>query len=90
MFKDIVKSPSSGKNEHVIILGSYSKEAYADQTAKELVNYGFKVNSKKIINGFTRIGVYVYCADKEELDARLKEFKKKYPNDIWVLSDENK
>jgi hypothetical protein len=37
LFKDIVKSPTSGKNEHVIILGSYSKEAYADQTAKELV-----------------------------------------------------
>jgi hypothetical protein len=41
-------------------------------------------------NGFIRVGAYVYCADKEELDARLKEFKKKYPNDIWVLSDENK
>jgi hypothetical protein len=51
-FKDIVKRPISAKNEHVIILGSYSKQAYADQTAKELVNYGFKVYSKKASNGF--------------------------------------
>ena len=72
----------------MIILGSYSKQAYADQTAKELVNYGFKVYSKKASNGFNRNAVYVYCPDKEELDVQLNELNKKYPNDIWVLIGE--
>ncbi len=82
--------PTKDKKESIIVVGSYKQMSYANMTIKDLKKSGYKVYNKTLPNGHIRVGAYVYCADKAELEAHKAKLKKKYPVDLWILPEESK
>jgi outer membrane protein OmpA-like peptidoglycan-associated protein len=87
--KDLISKSTKqeeGKNEKIIIVGSFKNASLADLSAKALEKSGYKVYQENSKLGFTRIGAYVYVSDNKELELIKQEFTKNFPPEVWVLT----
>jgi len=80
-----VSKSDSGKQEKILIVGSFKKQSLADVTAKALEKSGFKTFQENSKLDFTRVGVYVYVSNNEESEQVKKEFIKHFPPEVWYL-----
>ena len=80
-----ISKSETGKQEKILIVGSFKKQTLADQTTKALEKSGFKTYQENSKLDFIRVGAYVYVSNNEESELVKKEFVKNFPPDVWYL-----
>lgn len=80
-----ISKSEAGKQEKILIVGSFKKQTLVDQTTKALEKSGFKTYQENSKLDFIRVGAYVYVSNNEESELVKKEFVKNFPPDVWYL-----
>jgi len=80
-----ISKSETGKQEKILIVGSFKKQTLVDQTTKALEKSGFKTYQENSKLDFIRVGAYVYVSNNEESELVKKEFVKNFPPDVWYL-----
>lgn len=83
---EVAKKVDTKANTYVIVIGAFSDPANAQRVLRRLEKEGYFPDLATTNKGLQRIGIQITCAESE-LKLHLKDIRKKFNEQAWVIKD---
>lgn len=80
------QNTSPNAKTYIIVIGAFAEQKYVDRSLRLLKKEGYFPNIVTTGKGLQRIGVEITCT-QEELKLHLKDIRRKFHPDAWVVKD---